>query len=126
MNHIILITIFFTSQISKIILKRYHDFGLDPGTTYSYNVIGYNKAGHVQSEYAMEITDPAAPAGLQPPQLSPVSSTSIHVVWYAPANPNGIIVNFTLYTREVGQKLSDKVSDNFDIFYFIIVVKKQS
>ncbi|XP_077967518.1 usherin-like isoform X1 [Styela clava] len=90
-------------------LKRYHDFGLSPGTTYTYYVTAYNKRGSVKSDIVTEMTDPAAPAGLQPPVLKSVSSSSIHAVWEAPTSPNGIIVNYTLYVRHANNKNDKKI-----------------
>ena len=90
-------------------LFRYHDFDLEPGTTYSYFVTAFNKAGNVKGEVAVEMTDPAAPAGLKPPDLIATSSSSIHAYWKAPSNPNGIIVNYTLHVRNVRDKDDEKV-----------------
>ena len=84
-----------------VLLFSFHDFGLDAGYLYTYTVEAFNNVGSVKSEPpATATTDPAAPAGLDPPALSVSSSSSIMTEWEAPAKPNGQIVNYTLLVRQ--------------------------
>ncbi|XP_076812806.1 usherin-like isoform X3 [Clavelina lepadiformis] len=81
---------------------RYHDFGLAAGTEYYYVITAYNSQGQVKSEPPVsKITEPSTPSGLASPSLTATSSSSVIARWDDPVNPNGVIMNFTLYVRHV-------------------------
>lgn len=65
--------------------------------------------GSTQSPPITDLTDPSAPSGLAPPQLTPTSSSSIVAEWDPPAKPNGVIVNYTLYVRHLTNRDDEKV-----------------
>ena len=72
----------------------------------------YNNVGSNESKSASIITDPDIPSGLDAPTLFPVSSTKILARWQPPRNPNGVVLNYTLFVKQlisddhkVGEKL---------------------
>jgi len=69
------------------------------GTEYSYQVSAFNIKGGVTSLAAFTMTYSSSPDGLNPPILLALSSTSVRASWTQPLSPNGIIVNFTLYSN---------------------------
>ncbi|XP_033110841.1 usherin-like [Anneissia japonica] len=71
--------------------------GLTPGQEYSYVVAAFNKNGTAVSDPATITTSSSSPAGLSPPSLTALSSTSISATWVPPLYPNGDILNYTLY-----------------------------
>ncbi|XP_062584554.1 usherin-like isoform X1 [Saccostrea cucullata] len=83
-------------SISGNLVTTFTDYGLSPGTSYSYVVIARNRKGSVESPAAIATTYSSSPAGLSPPVLKPLSSTSIQASWNQPAKPNGQIQNYTL------------------------------
>uniref|UniRef100_H2YEQ8 Usherin n=1 Tax=Ciona savignyi TaxID=51511 RepID=H2YEQ8_CIOSA len=89
-------------SISDGLINRYDDYELIPGTEYTYVVIAYNSRGSVSSEPPVsETTYQSAPAGLDAPTLTPTSGRYMLVEWTSPVNPNGVILNYTLYVRHV-------------------------
>uniref|UniRef100_H2YER0 Fibronectin type-III domain-containing protein n=1 Tax=Ciona savignyi TaxID=51511 RepID=H2YER0_CIOSA len=88
-------------SISDGLINRYDDYELIPGTEYTYVVIAYNSRGSVSSEPPVsETTYQSAPAGLDAPTLTPTSGRYMLVEWTSPVNPNGVILNYTLYSYE--------------------------
>lgn len=83
-------------SISGQLVTTFTDYGLSPGTSYSYVVIARNRKGSVESPAAIATTYPSSPAGLRAPVLKPLSSTSIQATWDPPVKPNGHIQNYTL------------------------------
>ena len=79
----------------------YVDYGVQPGTLYAYRVTAFNAVGSVQGPSAFAITFTSSPFGLNPPNLVALSSTSIGATWTLPVEPNGNIVNYTLYQSDV-------------------------
>ena len=84
-------------SVSGSLRTTYTDYNLDPGTEYSYLVIARNRKGSVDSPAAIGRTFASSPSGLAPPAVSALSATSLQVMWTPPANPNGVIKNYTLY-----------------------------
>ena len=82
---------------SGILRTMYTDYNLSPGTEYSYTVGARNRKGSVESPPSRAITYSSSPAGLDPPTLVPLSAVSIQVSWQPPANPNGVISNYSLF-----------------------------
>ena len=82
---------------SGILKTSFVDYDLTPGTIYEYVVIARNNKGNVESSKVKAKTYSASPSGLAPPDLQPLTSTSVQATWQPPTYPNGAIVNYTLY-----------------------------
>uniref|UniRef100_A0A667ZN39 Usherin n=1 Tax=Myripristis murdjan TaxID=586833 RepID=A0A667ZN39_9TELE len=82
---------------------RYHDFTLLPSVEYSYVVRANNSRGAASSTAATARTHPSAPSGVGPPALQGVGPNQVSVDWSAPARPNGDIVSYTVYQRDLVQ-----------------------
>lgn len=84
-------------MIATTSLLVYTDYDVKPGKTYSYTVTAYNSQDSITSPAIAATTYASAPAGLAPPVLEALSSTSIRASWSEPSQPNGEIHNYTLY-----------------------------
>ncbi|XP_078412490.1 usherin [Cetorhinus maximus] len=80
---------------------RYHDFTLTPGVEYSYTVAANNSQGSAISPLSKARTNPSAPSGMAPPKLRAWTSSDILVNWQPPAQTNGVIVNYTIFCRDL-------------------------
>ncbi|XP_078086591.1 usherin [Mustelus asterias] len=80
---------------------RYHDFTLTPGVEYSYTVAANNSQGSAISPPSRARTNPSAPSGMAPPKLHAWTSSAIIVNWQPPAQTNGVIVNYTIFCRDL-------------------------
>ncbi|XP_022099403.1 usherin-like isoform X2 [Acanthaster planci] len=83
---------------------RFQDFGdggrgLTPGQEYSYVVTAFNSQGQAISDPATVLTSSSSPAGLNSPELTVLTSSSIRATWLPPIYPNGEIQNYTLYVE---------------------------
>ena len=74
--------------------------GLSPFTSYSIFVEACNQAGCASSTAVTNMTDPALPAGVLPPSLTPLGPNLVGVSWMAPSQPNGIISNYFVFRRQ--------------------------
>ncbi|XP_076463865.1 usherin-like [Babylonia areolata] len=88
----------FTDSITPdgVLVTVYTDYELQPGEEYTYTIIARNRKGSVESPPSKGRTYSTSPSGLDPPTLTP-SSTSVQASWLPPLQPNGQIVNYTLY-----------------------------
>ena len=75
---------------------RYIDRDLKPHTLYSYVIEVSTIAGSTNSSETRITTPQSTPEGIPAPTLTPQSSTSILVTWTTPANPNGVIRNYSV------------------------------
>lgn len=75
---------------------KYLDSGLSPHTWYSYMVEASTDGGSTKSNRSRVQTPESSPEGIPLPSLTPQSSSSVLVRWNAPANPNGVIVNYSV------------------------------
>nr|XP_014268858.2 usherin [Maylandia zebra] len=76
------------------------DNGLHPYTVYQYQVWAVNSAGHSASPWVSGRTGPAPPQGVGPPIFLHVSATSAVVDIHAPAQPNGIISLYRVFSLD--------------------------
>ncbi|EGD81509.1 laminin alpha 5 chain [Salpingoeca rosetta] len=79
------------------------DEGLTPGTSYAYAVVAYNDAGGSTSPSTVAETPEDTPAGIAPPTLSALSSTSISATWTSPSVPNGIVISYALIDLDTSE-----------------------
>nr|XP_018671138.2 usherin isoform X1 [Ciona intestinalis] len=106
-------------SISDGRITRYHDFELTPGTQYSYVIVAYNSQGSVSSDPPVsETTHQSAPAGLAPPTLTATSGRFMRADWSTPVNPNGVILNYTLFVRHVTRRTETAYEFTANTFSF--------
>ncbi|XP_078485374.1 usherin-like [Ciona intestinalis] len=106
-------------SISDGRITRYHDFELTPGTEYSYVIVAYNSQGSVSSDPPVsETTHQSAPAGLAPPTLTATSGRFMRADWSTPVNPNGVILNYTLFVRHVTRRTETAYEFTANTFSF--------
>ena len=86
-----------STALDGTLVTAFTDYELQPGEEYTYTIIARNAKGSVESPPSQARTYSTSPTGLAAPSLTPVSSTSIQATWDPPVNPNGQIVNYTLY-----------------------------
>uniref|UniRef100_A0A3Q2FNI0 Usherin-like n=1 Tax=Cyprinodon variegatus TaxID=28743 RepID=A0A3Q2FNI0_CYPVA len=82
------------TSVYKNVSTSFKDSGLQPYTTYQYQVWAVNSAGNTSSPWVSGRTGPAPPQGVGPPIVLDVSSTSAVVDILPPAKPNGIVSLF--------------------------------
>lgn len=87
-------------SISGQLGTTFTDYGLSPGMNYLYIITARNRKGSVDSPPMNATTYSSSPAGLSPPVLKPLSSTSMQAIWEPPAKPNGQIQNYSLLLDE--------------------------
>ena len=76
----------------------YIDSSLTPNTMYGYDVQAYTVAGGgTRSAVSTVLTRSDTPAGIVPPVLIPLSSTSIEARWVEPQMPNGDVTEYRLF-----------------------------
>ncbi|RXN19458.1 usherin [Labeo rohita] len=94
---------------------NYTDVDLTAYTLYSYAVIACTVAGCVTSEPTQIRTLEAAPANVEPPVVSDVTSYSLNASWTIPSIQNGEIVMYILKLNDEevyrGKQLSAQVFD---------------
>ena len=105
---------------SRSTATTYTDNLVKPGTRYVYTVTAYNSKGSVTSQPESVTTYSSSPTGVSPPALKALSSTEIEVTWSVPTEPNGAIVNYTLYTNDNFQKHFGPTSRSYIVQYLKI------
>ncbi|TRY59653.1 hypothetical protein DNTS_027396, partial [Danionella cerebrum] len=94
---------------------NYMDLDLNPNTLYLYAIIACSVAGCVTSEQTQIRTLESAPALVEPPTASDITSYSLNMSWTVPPIQNGEIVLYVLKVNgeEVyrGKRLSVSVFD---------------
>ncbi|KAM3930149.1 usherin [Leptodactylus fuscus] len=78
---------------------HYHDFGLEPGTEYTYTIQASNSQGSCVSPPVNIKTQPSSPSGMEPPRLHARSAHEMLITWRAPLKANGPIHNYTLHVH---------------------------
>ncbi|XP_029001116.1 usherin isoform X2 [Betta splendens] len=76
--------------------------GIRPFQGYSYRLRACNRAACTDSTQVVAVTAQGIPDGVQPPVVSPLSSSSLRVSWSEPTHPNGIIQRYHLNRTGVG------------------------
>lgn len=78
--------------------------GLRPFTNYTFVLTACTAAGCKESDSALALTLEAPATGLNPPVVSPStprSPTQLFVFWDAPSQPNGELVRYELYRKNI-------------------------
>ncbi|XP_015250616.1 PREDICTED: usherin-like [Cyprinodon variegatus] len=88
------------TSVYKNVSTSFKDSGLQPYTTYQYQVWAVNSAGNTSSPWVSGRTGPAPPQGVGPPIVLDVSSTSAVVDILPPAKPNGIVSLFRVFSED--------------------------
>ncbi|XP_008295345.1 usherin-like, partial [Stegastes partitus] len=76
--------------------------GIRPFQEYSYQLRVCNRAGCTDSPEVVAVTVRGVPEDVQPPVVTAVSSSSLHVSWSEPTRPNGVIQRYHLNQTGVG------------------------
>ncbi|KAG7237869.1 hypothetical protein INR49_031763 [Caranx melampygus] len=76
--------------------------GVRPFQEYSYKLRACNRAGCTDSTQVVAVTVQGLPEGVQPPVVTTLSSSSLHVSWSEPTSPNGLIQQYHLNQTGVG------------------------
>lgn len=96
-------------------VRNYTDVDLTPYTLYSYAVIACTIAGCVSSTRTQVRTLEAAPANVEPPMVSDITSFSFNVSWAIASFQNGDIIAYILKVNDDevyrGKRLSVEVLD---------------
>uniref|UniRef100_A0A3Q4AAY9 Uncharacterized protein n=1 Tax=Mola mola TaxID=94237 RepID=A0A3Q4AAY9_MOLML len=76
--------------------------GVRPFQEYSYQLRVCNHAGCTDSTQVVAVTVRGVPEGVQPPAVTALSPSSLHVSWSEPTRPSGIIQQYRLNQTGVG------------------------
>ncbi|KAI5940642.1 Usherin [Manis javanica] len=76
-------------------------WNLVPFTEYHFSVQACTSGGCLHSSPLTVTTAQAPPRSLGPPEVRKISSTELHVEWSPPMEPNGIIIRYELYMRQL-------------------------
>ncbi|NXL36266.1 USH2A protein, partial [Glaucidium brasilianum] len=77
--------------------------GVQPYQEYSYQLRACTVAGCTDSSKVVAVTVQGVPESVQPPDVSALNSTALHLSWIAPKKPNGIIREYQI--SQVGKGL---------------------
>ena len=106
----------------------YQLIGLKPNTQYQFRVLATNAGGTTASEVAQNSTLEDAPDGLSPPAPTVLNSTSIHITWLPPSEPNGVITEYILFrngseiSRGLNLAYTDTALEPFTYYSYFIQV----
>ncbi|XP_070842368.1 usherin [Chaetodon trifascialis] len=76
--------------------------GIRPFQEYSYQLRVCNRAGCADSTQVVAVTVRGVPEGVQPPVVTALSPSSLHVTWSEPTRPSGVIQRYHLNQTAVG------------------------
>ncbi|KAI1240568.1 hypothetical protein IHE44_0008996 [Lamprotornis superbus] len=76
--------------------------GVQPYQEYSYQLRACTVAGCTDSSKVVAVTVQGVPESVQPPEVSALNSTALHLSWAAPRKPNGIIREYQISQMERG------------------------
>lgn len=76
---------------------------LTPSSTYSLALNVCTKVGCTLSNVVTESTSEGNPTGLNRPVAVALSSSTAAIAWNKPAEPNGIVTSYAVYSQELGE-----------------------
>ncbi|AWP01780.1 putative usherin-like [Scophthalmus maximus] len=83
--------------------NRFTDVGgIRPFQEYNYQLRVCNRVGCTDSTQVVAATVQGVPEGVQPPVVTALSPSSLHVSWSEPTHPNGFIQRYQLNRTGVG------------------------
>nr|XP_056708935.1 usherin [Euleptes europaea] len=92
--------------------------GIQPYQEYSYKLRACTVAGCADSSKVVAVTVQGVPESVQPPAVTALSATALHLSWMAPRKPNGIIREYQisqtgrgLIHTDVAGRMQHTVSD---------------
>ncbi len=83
--------------MNDVLMRRYVDTDLRPAEVYAYAIRARNSIGRTDSKFSFITTPEAAPEGLTPPTLMPLSAFAIQITWLLPTQPNGVITRYEIF-----------------------------
>uniref|UniRef100_A0A1A7W9R6 Usher syndrome 2A (Autosomal recessive, mild) n=3 Tax=Nothobranchiidae TaxID=405002 RepID=A0A1A7W9R6_9TELE len=86
--------------VFRNVSMSYEDSGLQPYTLYQYQVWAVSSAGYAASPWVRGRTGPAPPEGVDPPIFLHVSATSAVVEIRPPAQPNGVVGLYRVFSLD--------------------------
>ncbi|XP_022252784.1 Down syndrome cell adhesion molecule-like protein Dscam2 [Limulus polyphemus] len=112
-------TLFYEGLVSPFVVKDDTTtttlYDLEKYTNYSLAVVAFTREGEgvaSQPVYCRTLSDvPSAPADIK---AIPMLSNGILVSWRRPAQPNGVIQQYTLYKRWLSQGRQDTISNRVE------------
>uniref|UniRef100_A0A8D0L665 Usherin n=1 Tax=Sphenodon punctatus TaxID=8508 RepID=A0A8D0L665_SPHPU len=81
--------------------------GIQPYQEYSYQLRTCTVAGCTDSNKVVAVTVQGAPESVQPPAVTALSSTALHLSWAVPRKPNGIIREYQISQNGKGLIYTD-------------------
>ncbi len=90
--------------IANVSDLSYNDTELTPDTVYSYVIEAFNVIGSTRSQSRAGRTLEGAPTGVQSPNLTALSATSISASWVEPGTTNGVISRYELVRVTIGSE----------------------
>lgn len=92
-------------NINVNISFEYIATGLLAATEYSFRIEACNRLGCARSVESIVTTNEAPPTGFDNPILTALGSTAVNIEWSEPQTPNGVILRYEAYRREMGSLL---------------------
>ena len=92
-----------TLSVSQQVSINFTDTALSPYTNYSYTIMACNMIDCATGPPSAALTLQAPPTEVLPPSVSLVGDGySIAVAWQPPAQPNGVVANYTIIRSALG------------------------
>lgn len=88
-----------SSVVFSGLALSYTDSNLEGGVSYSYTLEAFNSAGGTPSQSLTVTTPTSSPTGIQAPNTTVLSGSSIRVQWSEPAKANGDIASYLVYVN---------------------------
>ncbi|XP_061670381.1 usherin isoform X4 [Syngnathoides biaculeatus] len=84
-----------------------------PQTTYTVSLHVSNGAHNTTKSIVNVTTEDGEPAGMSAPEVVPVNSTTVRVLWSPPLRPNGVITSYRVYLDDRPYASIDNTSGSY-------------